>query len=71
MKNNASPTPNYMRWTQSAIECYNRGCVCKGCIYKEIMDTPCRMKSAVIELVRKFGIPPEAEKKTNEYEIDQ
>lgn len=52
-------TGGYNRWTVSAMECYYRGCVCRGCIYKSIMDTPCRMKTAVIELVKKFGRPPE------------
>ncbi len=47
------------RWTKSSIECYNRGCRCKGCIYTKILSSPCMMKKTVIELVKKFGKPPE------------
>ena len=58
---------NFARaWTQTAKECYLRGCVCQGCPLNEVMETPCRMKMAVFELVRKFGAPPE-KIKTNEY----
>ena len=45
-------------WTQGAIDCYNRGCVCKGCITFEIVGYKCHMKAAVFELVKKFGAPP-------------
>lgn len=48
----------YRRWTRDAINCYNRGCVCKGCILNDIMQGRCRMKQSVIELVRLIGIPP-------------
>ena len=44
-------------WTPTAYECYKRGCVCKGCPIQEIMECRCDMKRAVIELVRKYGIP--------------
>lgn len=45
------------RWTRSAIECYQIGCVCKNCSLFEIMGYQCKMKGAVIELVRTIGIP--------------
>lgn len=45
-------------WTQTARDCYERGCDCRGCLIKEQMENPCRMKAAVFELVRKFGAPP-------------
>ena len=50
---------NPRRWTEGAIACYKRGCNCSGCITREILETPCYMKAAVIELVRKLGAPPE------------
>lgn len=49
------------RWTPSAIECYQRGCVCSGCFYKEFFGdgaNKCRMKTSVLELVRLLGAPP-------------
>lgn len=54
------------RWTLSAIDCYKRGCICEGCFIYEKYSKPgkwnCYMKSAVIELVRKFGKPENVEK---------
>lgn len=44
-------------WTQQAIECYERGCNCDGCYIKEVLETRCVMKAAVIELVRRYGKP--------------
>lgn len=55
------------RWTQSAIDCYQRGCICEGCpIYELIFKNrgyKCQMKAAVIESVRIFGAPPTTEEK--------
>lgn len=48
----------YKRWTQSAIECYERKCICKGCPTKELFETKCRMKECVAALLDKFGEPP-------------
>ena len=49
------------RWTESAIDCYKRGCVCEGCpIYEQYFKGSkrrCQMKAAVIESVRLFGAP--------------
>ena len=46
------------RWTEGAINCYKRGCVCKNCPVKNLITSQkCQMKSAVIRLVKKFGIP--------------
>jgi len=49
------------RWTDTAIDCYNRGCVCEGCrIYEEYFrgtKQKCQMKRAVLESVRLFGAP--------------
>lgn len=48
-------------WTRAAIECYSIGCNCSKCeLIKELESVnpyTCRMKSAVIELVRKLGKP--------------
>lgn len=45
------------RWTLSAIDCYKIGCNCSRCTIPEIMETPCKMKYCVLELVKKFGKP--------------
>ena len=47
------------RWTQAAKECYDRNCICRGCIYFEKLETRCFMKQTVLALVRKFGKPPD------------
>lgn len=44
-------------WTNSAKECYRRGCICNGCPIKEVYKIKCHMKESVIGLVKKFGIP--------------
>ncbi|MDD3149290.1 MAG: hypothetical protein PHV68_00500 [Candidatus Gastranaerophilales bacterium] len=48
------------RWTQTALECYKRGCVCSGCFYREFFAASrqrCHMKATVLELVRTIGTP--------------
>jgi len=62
-------TTSQKRWTPSAIMCYERHCVCKGCYYEEFFKSSvkCQMKAAVIELVRKVGVPKkETEENNNE-----
>ena len=48
-------------WTPTAIECYRIGCNCFKCylykIYFQNSNTTCKMKTAVIELVRTQGVP--------------
>lgn len=62
---------NYVKqWTKTAIECYQRGCVCKGCPMSNL-ETPCRMKGSVIELVRKFGAPQDKVKKIDERILEE
>jgi len=54
------------RWTDTAIMCHKRGCKCKGCFYENFFsdkNQKCQMKAAVLELVRKIGLPPEKEDK--------
>lgn len=56
------PSGNIRRWNKSAIDCYNRHCVCEGCEYLEYFrngDSECKMKSAVLALVRIIGTPEE------------
>lgn len=58
-------------WTEGSIYCYKRGCNCQGCYMKDLIESmPCRMKSAVLELVRKFGKPNET-KDSDLREIEQ
>lgn len=46
------------RWTPAAIDCYKRGCRCKGCFYENYFTkSKCQMKSTVLELVRQLGVP--------------
>lgn len=42
------------RWTQLAIECYERGGVCDGCINQPF---GCNAKGSVIWSVKLFGKP--------------
>lgn len=50
------------KWTEGSIFCYKRGCNCNGCFVSDLIESQkCRMKTSVIELVRKFGKPPENE----------
>lgn len=45
-------------WTQSAVECYLRGCNCDNCTIKELLESPCIMKDSVISLIRSGFKPP-------------
>lgn len=46
------------RWTPSAIDCYERNCICKDCPIKNfITSQKCQMKATVIELVKALGKP--------------
>lgn len=50
-------TPECKRWTEAAIYCYERHCICEGCTYNEILSTQCVMKHTVLALYRKLGKP--------------
>ena len=52
---------DYGKWTKSAIECYSRQCICTDCPTKKLLETPCRMKKCVFELLDKYGEPPQFE----------
>lgn len=45
------------KWTSAAIDCFKIGCNCKKCSISEIMQTRCKMKEIVLELVKKYGAP--------------
>ena len=54
------------RWTKAAIDCYQKGCVCSNCYYKDFFNgspQKCQMKATVLELVRVLGIPQNIEPK--------
>lgn len=45
------------KWTESSMFCYRRGCNCEGCYIKDVLETHCFMKKAVLALVKKYGAP--------------
>ena len=60
---------NNWLWTNAAIDCYERGCICSGCEFENFFtdkQQKCQMKFTVIELVKKFGAP-RLEEKEEEY----
>ena len=67
MKRNFEINEKYLNWTPEAVRCYERGCVCFGCIIQEIMEIPCRMDSTVIKILQLKGKPP----KEIEIDIDE
>lgn len=61
------------RWNPTAIACYKIGCRCSQCHILDGLELPkskCRMKYAVLELVRKFGAPKELKNKEDIKEND-
>lgn len=49
-----------IKWTFTAIQCYKRGCNCKGCYISETyssLSSHCSMKYCVRKLIRKYGLP--------------
>ena len=58
MLNDMGKSGSIQRWTPSAVECYQRGCICLNCpIKKLIKSQKCQMKATVIELVKVLGKP--------------
>ena len=48
------------KWTIGAIQCYKRGCNCKGCYIFNTYPTlrhRCSMKYCVKQLIRIYGLP--------------
>lgn len=63
-----SSSANYRGWTKTSLECYERQCVCNGCILEEMCNNnipkiygkpPIKWK--VIELIKKYGAPYETQ----------
>ena len=59
MYNSLGRTGSIRYWTEDAINCYERGCICEGCLMKKMITSlnKCQMKASVLELVRIHGIP--------------
>lgn len=55
----------FLHWTPSAVDCYERKCRCNGCILAEILETPCKMKYTVIQIIKVKGLPPKELKNIN------
>lgn len=58
---NGAITASVISWTLAAAECYARGCICWDCNYRGYIEHPkgCKMKYSVMNLVDRFGAPPE------------
>ena len=56
----------YENWTETAIQCYKSKFPCETCKLRYRLETlnPCRMKEAVMQLIRKFGLPEELKERT-------
>lgn len=50
---------NLIQWTESALECYERGCNCQNCDIPKPSDKCC-MKTFVLLLVKTLGNPQQA-----------
>ena len=51
------------KWTPVTDECYERGCVCSGCIQDGLLEIGhCRAKSVVFELIRQAKYPEKRRK---------
>ena len=58
MFNDMGKFGSIQRWIPSAVECYQRGCICSNCPIQEfIKSQKCQMKATVIELVKVLGKP--------------
>ena len=65
---NLYTTPISNRWTKTATECIKNHCVCGTCPMSDIVHN-CQAKRSVLDLVRKFGTPPEYEEPTIREEV--
>lgn len=43
-------------WSNIQKECYERNCICEGCMYTKY-NPNCAVKGSIIERVLKFGLP--------------
>lgn len=46
-----------LHWTQTAYECYKRGCNCWMCPTQDLISEKCQMKTAVKDLIKTRGLP--------------
>lgn len=46
-------------WSPTSIDCYERGCECRGCFYNSFrsLHNRCKMEQTVVELLKLFGEP--------------
>lgn len=61
--------PIYNVWTDASKFCYRRGCNCRGCYMREIIESPCLMKKTVLRLVAKLGVPSDDKPNTNQKKV--
>lgn len=47
------------RWYQDSIYCYSIGCRCDKCRIGKMLESYCRCKYTVLELVKRLGPPDE------------
>ena len=57
-----------LHWSESAIACYKRGCICEGCDIPHPTEDKCMMKSVVLDLSRRIESPEEYIRKQEEQE---
>lgn len=57
-RNALGPVGSTERWTPTAIYCYERKCVCNGCLIAKMLESQkCYMKASVLELVKELDTP--------------
>jgi len=53
---------NNWLWTNTAVDCYKRNCICTGCLFENYFTDKkqkCQMKIVVNKLIKEFGKPKE------------
>ncbi len=48
-----------LKWTPQAQDCYNRGCICQGCIINDVVETKCHLKNIIPKILEQCGVPEE------------
>jgi hypothetical protein len=44
------------KWSDLQAFCYERNCICEDCFYKQYNEGKCKVKKALIEKIRFFGL---------------
>lgn len=70
VKEKSNDDRTWSRWTQSAKQCYLRGCKCDGCYYQKFFiqsfgENICEMKKTIFKLT-KDSIPKELQRTSEE-----